>query len=395
MSKKLFFLSLFFVNIQTWAQEEFITPSTFITKFSFTQLTGGVVLLNARFADFPDTLNFVLDTGSGGISLDSTTAVYFGLQPAASQRTIRGIGGIRPVSFLYNQTLHLPGLSVDSMHFHVTDYEMLTSVYGERIDGIIGYSLLSRYIVKVNFDSSYIEFWTQGAIKYPRGGHMFRPSINALPVQWAKIRDNRSINTRFLFDMGAGLNLILSSDFIADSSLLHKKRKFFNKEAEGLGGKIDMKMTVIKEFRLGPYRFNHVPIYIFDDEYNVTSYPYLGGILGNDLLRRFNIILNYQTRQFHLLPNSHFNEPFDYSYTGIELYMIEGLIVLGDVAEGSPAEKAGLKEGDVVLSINRNFVQNLQKMKVAIQNAGQKVKMLIMRQGELMEFEFKVLSIKH
>ena len=60
--------------------------------------------------------------------------------------------------------LHLPGLSIDSLNFHINNYEILTQVYGERIDGIVGYSVLSRYIIKVNYDSSYIEFWTRGTI---------------------------------------------------------------------------------------------------------------------------------------------------------------------------------------------------------------------------------------
>ena len=33
-----------------------------------------------------------------------------------------------------------------------------------------------------------------------------------------------------------------------------------------------MQMTVIKELKFGPYRFRNIPIYIFKDEYNVTSY---------------------------------------------------------------------------------------------------------------------------
>src|SRR4051812_7826412 len=136
------------------AQEEFIAPSRMLAKMPFRQLTGGVVLLQARFADFPDTLNFILDTGSGGISLDSATTAYFGLQPTPSDRTIRGIPGIRNVSFLNNKTLRLPGLTVDSLNFHVNNYDILTAVYGEKIDGIIGYSFLSRYIVKIDYDTS-------------------------------------------------------------------------------------------------------------------------------------------------------------------------------------------------------------------------------------------------
>ncbi|HEY0066411.1 MAG TPA: aspartyl protease family protein [Flavisolibacter sp.] len=375
------------------AQEEFVEPSRFLTRFEFIQMTGGVVLLQGRLDPFPDTLTFILDTGSGGISLDSMTVEYFGLKKTPSDRTIRGIAGMRTVSFVNNRKLHFPGLSIDSLNFHVNDYSILTSVYGEQIDGIIGYSVLSRYIVKINYDSAFIEFWSKGSLRYPRGGYLLKPIISTLPVSMARVRDDASINARFLYDMGAGLCMMLSTDFIRDSALLHKRRKFHAKQAEGLGGKVDMHMTVVKEFKLGPYRFRNVPVYVFDDTYNVTSYPYLGGLIGNDLLRRFNVILNYEKRDIHLLPNSHFSDPFDYSYSGIELYYVDGQVVIGDVAKDSPAEAAGLKEEDVVLGINKTFNQSLQHYKVALQTPGERIKIVIRRNGELMEFNFKVKSI--
>jgi hypothetical protein len=375
------------------AQEEFIEPSRYITRVPIELLTGGVMIMQAQFADKPDTLNFILDTGSGGISLDSATVRYFGLTPTPSDRTIRGIGGIRQVGFLYNQQLKLPGLRVDSLNFHVNDYDLLTSVYGIRIDGIIGYSVLSRYILKINFDSSHVEFWSKGALKYPRGGYLMRPLITTLPVTYARVRDDEAYNSRFLFDMGAGLNMMLSTDFLRDSALLQSKRKLYPKQAEGLGGKIDMKMTVIREVKLGPYKFRNVPVYVFDDEYNITSYPYLAGILGNDLLRRFNIILNYERRDFYLTPNSHFNDPFDYTYTGIDFYLQNGQVLLGDVAKGSPAEAAGLQEGDVVIAVNKVFNGNLQSFKAALMNNSEKIKMIVLRNGVLLEFDFKVKSI--
>jgi hypothetical protein len=357
------------------------------------QLTGGIVLLQGRLDPFPDTLNFILDTGSGGISLDSATTAYFGLKPEPSNRTIRGIAGMRTVSFVNNRRLVLPGLTIDSLNFHVNDYSILTSVYGEKIDGIIGYSVLNRFIIKIDYDSSQIEFWTKGSLKYPRGGFLLRPVINTLPVQSLRIKDGKTINSRFLYDMGAGLNMMLTSDFVKDSNLLNKKRKLFTKEAEGLGGKVDMSLTVIKEVKIGPYKFRKVPIYIFEDKYNITSYPYLAGILGNDLLRRFNVILNYDRRDIYLTPNSHFNEPFDYSYSGIELYYENGQIILGDVAKDSPAEAVGLKEGDVVIAIDRNFNQNLNQYKIALQTAGDRIKVIVLRSGELKEFTIKVKSI--
>lgn len=374
------------------AQEEFVVPSRFLTKFSFVQLTGGIILLQGQFDVYKDTLNFVLDTGSGGISLDSTTAEYFGLKGEPSGRTIRGIAGIRNVNFLHNRKLRFPGLTIDSLSFHISNYDILTAVYGERIDGIIGYSVFSRYIIKINYDSAHIEFWTKGSMKYPRGGHLLRPAISSLPVHVAKAKDENMVESRFLIDLGAGLNVLFNRDFIKDSSLLRKNRKLYTKEAEGLGGKVDFHLTVLKEFKLGPYKFRNVPINIFDDEYNVTSYPHLGGLIGNDLLRRFNVVINYDQKEMHLLPNSHFYDAFDYAYSGLELYLVNGNIIIGDVATGSPAEKAGILEGDVVVAINKKFSQSISFYKIALQNAND-VTMIVLRNGALMEFKFKVKNI--
>ncbi|MGH2565938.1 MAG: aspartyl protease family protein, partial [Ginsengibacter sp.] len=197
---------LLFSGIKSEGQEEFIEPpARFITRTSFNQLTGGIILLKARLDNFPDTLNFILDTGSSGISLDSLTVNYLNLKPVPTNRTIRGIAGIKNVSFLFDHTLHINGLTADSLDFHVNDYSILTSVYGERIDGIIGFSLLNRYIVKIDYDSLKLDFFSRGTYRYPKGGYLFKPILNSLPVMNLRVRDAINTNSRFLFDIGAGL----------------------------------------------------------------------------------------------------------------------------------------------------------------------------------------------
>lgn len=376
------------------AQEDFIPePSAYITKFPFKMLTGGIIILKATVGENQDSLNFVFDTGSGGISLDSATVDRLQLESTPSEKTIRGIAGIRKVSFVYNHSLHLPGIVVDSLDFHINDYDILTSVYGIKIDGIIGYSLLSRYIVRVNYDSMHISLHTKGTIKYPRGGYLFKPIIANIPIVNGTIKDEREVSSRLYFDTGAGMCLIFSNDFVEDSMFIRSKTKWYESQAEGLGGKAAMKQGVIRNFKLGPYRFRNVPSFIFDDVYNITSYPYLGGILGNDILRRFNLIINYEKREIHLLPNSHFKDQFDYSYTGIGMYYIDGQIKIIDIMRGSPAEKAGLKSGDVVLSVQNNFSQDIQIYKNLMQTTNQKIKILVYRDKELVTITMKVKSL--
>ncbi|HEV7781044.1 MAG TPA: aspartyl protease family protein [Chitinophagaceae bacterium] len=376
------------------AQEEFIEPpSRYLATIPFFQLTGGIVIMKAKLGDFLDTLNFILDTGSSGISLDSTTVDYLKLKPTPTERTIRTIGGIYKVGFLYNQKLKFPGITIDSLDFHINDYSILTAVYGERIDGIIGYSVLSRYIMKIDYDSLKIHFWTKGTFRYPRGGYLLKPTINSLVAQTLRVRENETITTRFLYDMGAGLCMLLSKDFVSDSSFVDPKKKRWVKEGEGPGGKIDMELTTIREVKLGPFKFKNVPVYIFDDVNNVTSYPYQGGLIGNDILRRFNVILNYARGDIYLVPNTHYTDAFDYSYSGVELYFIEGLILVGDVARGSPAEAAGVKEGDEIIAVNKNFSQNLNQYKIALQAPNEKIKLIVRRENVMKEIEFKVKSI--
>src|SRR5215467_7350836 len=107
---------LLLLSLRLYCQEEFIpSPSRLLTSIPFTTFTGGVVVIRAQIGDIPDSLNFIFDTGSAGISLDSLTCVRLKLNPQSSDKTIRGIAGIRPVKFVYHEKLHIGGISVDSL----------------------------------------------------------------------------------------------------------------------------------------------------------------------------------------------------------------------------------------------------------------------------------------
>ncbi len=384
-----------FALVKTQAQE--ILPekeAQFITKFPFKQFSGGVIVIQARFANMPDTLNFILDTGSGGISLDSATCAEFNIPLTPTDTTITGIGGIRKVSFSFDQTLGLPGLKVEHLNFHVNDYEVLSSVYGEKVDGIIGYSFFSRYIVKINFDSSQLEIYTPGKINYPKQGTMLHPAFTNLPIQWLNIKDKKKLGFNFYVDTGAGLCLLLNEEFVKDSNILLSRRKPVLTQAEGMGGKLQMRLTIIKEVKIGPYRFHKVPTYLYKDDYNVTSYPFTGGLLGNDLLRRFNIVFNYPNREIHLSPNSHFAESFDYAYTGLGIYYEAGKIIVEDVIQGSPADKARFKLNDEVVAVDKNFSLNMQVYKNILQTPNVSIKVIVRRNGVLKELTINTKSIR-
>lgn len=376
--------------------QEIYTPrpqASFITKFHFKQYSGGVMVVRALLNSIPDTLNFILDTGSGGISLDSSTCAQYNLVPQSSDTLVTGMGSSRKAKFIYKQTLHFPGLSIPNLDFHVNNYDILTSVYGEKIDGIIGYSFFRQFIVKVDFDTLELEVYKPGEIKYPRQGSLLRPAFTALPMQNATVKDARKIDFNFYFDTGAGLCFLMSEAFAKDSAILSKKRKMVRTQAEGMGGKLQMDITVVKTLQVGNYKFRNVPTYIFRDYYNVTSYPFVGGLIGNDLLRRFNLIINYPQREIHLQPNTHFLDPFDYAYTGMATYFSNGKIFVEDIVPGSPADKAGLKPDDILISVGNNFSNNIMQYKTMLQNSTERIPLIISREGEMLQLYIKPASI--
>ena len=381
-------------TLSSWGQSVIpVEKASFITRFPIRQLTGGVVLIQARLDTISEKLNFILDTGSGGISLDSATVEEFGLPHAPSGRTINGIAGTRQVDYSRNHQLHFPGLTVDSLDFYINDYDLLSRVYGLKIDGIIGYSFLKDHIVKLNYDSLYMEVFTPGEISYPKRGTTLRPMFTALPIQNLKLKDARKISANFYIDTGAGLCFLVSRQFQEDSSLIKEKRKPVTIQVQGLGGKKQMELTFIRRLSIGPYTFNKVPTNILDDEYNAISYPFIGGVIGNDILRRFNVILNYPKREIHIVPNSHYHDLFDYSYTGMNLYYFDGKIYTDEIIEGSPADKAGIKKDDVIMGVNSNFSNDITVYKELMNVAGRNVSLVILRDGEPLLINFKVGKI--
>jgi hypothetical protein len=340
-----------------------IASTKLLTVFPFQELSGGVIVVKATIDHFQDSLNFIFDTGNTGFSIDSMTAARLGLKIVASDRLIKGIAGVKKALFSYGHQIRFPNFTSTSFDLHISDYSIFEQVYGLKIDGIVGFSFFEKYVIQIDYDKHLIECYAPGAITYPRSGQFLPTKLYRFPVNMVQLKEQSTVNSKSIFDIGAGLNYLVSNKLTEDVHLFSPKKKFYPTQVEGLGGKKLIDITVVKKISLGKYVFNNVPIHIFDDEFEVLNYPNLGGILGSDLLRRFNIILNYPEEKIHLTPNMHFNDHFDYHYSGISFYIMDGLVYIEDIVPGSPGDKYGFKVDDVIFSIDKKIVLNLQTIK--------------------------------
>jgi len=339
-----------------------------LTECRFTKFLGGIILLQAQLDDYSDTLNFILDTGSGGISLDSTTCERLRVQNRLTDTLLSGVGGQRKVRFAFDRKLRLGGIVMEHFDFHVVDYSMMTHLDGRKIDGVIGYSFLKRYIVTIDYEQSVMRIYKPGAFLYPAGSYVFEPPLRKMPVpvQQATLTDRLTLTGDFYFDLGARMELVVTRRFAAEHKLLSEKRKPYFIGVEGIGGREQMQVSVVKSLRVGTFTFRDVPVYVFDDPNNVVRYPDQYGLIGSGIYSRFNLVVNLPEGEIAMKPNRYFGDPFDYAYSGLNIYDDEGRYRVYDVAKDSPAALAGIRNGDEIIKVDNQDFGNVQACRNAL-----------------------------
>ena len=108
----------------------------------------------------------------------------------------------------------------------------------------------------------------------------------------------------------------------------------------------------------------------------------LDGNLGMGIMSRFNFTLDYAARKLYLSPNRSFSDPFEWNMSGmiLEPGEGEGLSVV-EILPGSPAEAAGLQEGDLVLALNGKAVSGADRVRVRnlMQDEGREISVRYLR----------------
>ena len=388
----LFILILGFAIVSN-AKAGNVDTARLLTQFSFTKYLNGIILIQAQMDNHPDTLFFILDTGCNGASLDSTTCEQLQIENRLTDTFVLGVGGKKQVHFAFNRSLKMGGLRVDSLDFHINDYSFFTRVSGRKIDGIIGYSFLKRFIVAVDYENTLLQIYTPGFIQYPKRSYVFNPKVVPIPLVKATINDNERFDGSFFFDTGAKMELIVSKRFAEDKKLFLQKRKLSMISVEGVAGGEYMPVSVVSELRFGPYKFKNVPTYVFDDVNNLTAYPQNYGLIGSGIFSKFNLILNFPKGEICMKPNAHFGESFDYAYSGLSIDREEEKIVVYDIAPKSPAEYYGLKIGDEILAVDNVLCNDVDNCRDAINKRNTFIKLLIVRDGKTQYLLMKTGSI--
>jgi predicted metalloprotease with PDZ domain len=117
-------------------------------------------------------------------------------------------------------------------------------------------------------------------------------------------------------------------------------------------GKSSVEIAVIKSIKLGGYEFGGRPIMLSTAKKGLTAADNYLGLLGNELISRFNFILDYSNNILFLKPNQSYHRKTDFPVSGIDLVSKNGEILISDVVSTSSAYMKGLRRGQKILAIN-------------------------------------------
>ena len=391
------------------------------------------------------TLSFIVDTGvtkpmifdylnvSDSLKIKDTETIY-----------IRGLGGGESVEALKSKNnIFKIGdaikLNQDLYAIFSTDLNFAPRL-GIPIHGIIGFDLFKDFVVEINYTKKYIRLTEPDKFSYKncKKCETFNLEFyNNKPYINAKVEIyNKEIPVKLLIDTGGSDDLWL---FENDSLGIKINDNYFKDFlGHGLSGSVFGKRSKVEAFYLKKLVLESANV-AYPDTVSIDVTKIVkdrNGTVSGGILKRFNLIVNYQKALFTIKKNQYFNAKFSYNKSGIEIahdgvHLVKekdnrtsknratygnddtqtnSRIVLSqnyklslkpsytivELRVDSPAYRAGLKIGDVILTINGTPSYEFSLDAIVhkfYDSAGRQIKLKILRDDTEMVYTFKLEEV--
>ncbi|MEM9258648.1 MAG: PDZ domain-containing protein [Bacteroidota bacterium] len=240
------------------------------------------------------------------------------------------------------------------------NYFNFEKITGTNIQGILGADFLMRFIVEFDFRWRVIRLHEPDKYQ-PSNRHVEVPStfIRHRPYLSLPIAINQAVPTprRMLLDSGAGLTLLLHTfgDTLVASDLPVQTVPTYI--ANGLGGDLEGSVGRSNSIQLAGKELNEVITYFQPlDTVGMTFLNKREGILGNRVMKRFNVVIDYVRHKVYFRPEgSAWKKKFRFDRSGLAL-IAEGKNLhtynVANVIPNSPASEAGIQIGDRIVAVN-------------------------------------------
>jgi len=440
MSKTSSLILLFlFVITSSFSQRNFNFSSFENDKIRF-DLIGDLIIIPVELNGVE--LSFVLDTGVSNPILFNLTNIDSVQVKKVETIFLRGLGGGDPLEAVKSKSNHFKignAINVNQDIYVVFDKDLnFTPRLGIPVHGIIGSSLFTNFIVEINYSRKYLKLHKPDTYKYKKCKkcETFNLSFyNNKPYLDAEVQiDSLFKPIKLLVDTGSSDAIWLFED--KTLGIKPPDKMYFNDFlGKGLSGNIYGKRSKVKTLKLKKFELNNVNS-AFPDSIAISyakKFTQRNGSICGNLLKRFNLIIDYKNARLTLKKNKNYNTPFYYNRSGIIIEQ-RGFVVVKekvaskeanheapesssnikisavdyyrfttkpaytivDIRKGSPAERVGLLKGDVIVSINgkETYKEELQNVIGYFKSkVGKLINLKIDRNGSILSYQFRLEDV--
>lgn len=370
------------------------------------EMHSNLIVVPVKVNDGEQELKFILDTGVRTAIL--TNDIYVDGIPSPNDRVIHlmGAGKEGQVSaFVSNNiSFSLPeGVEAEGNAMLVLqeDYLQLDNHLGVRIHGILGYEIFSRFVVEVDYINQQLILHRPEHFKPRRSFREIpmtiedtKPYITHVKL---KVNDSTYVPLKLMVDTGASHSLLL--DMGSHEQIKLPEKNLSGYLGRGLSGEIYGHMGRIEALKIGEYELEGI-ITSFPEESSMVmpsqAQTQHQGNIGGSILKRFRVVFDYANQKMYIKKNRLFRKDFEYNMSGMELIAtgpLLSLLYVAKITEDTPAHRAGLKEGDMVISINGRRPPELTLgvySSLVNKRPGKRIRIKVLRNGQVLKKSFRL-----
>jgi putative serine protease PepD len=220
---------------------------------------------------------------------------------------------------------------------------------------VLGYELFASCLVRFDFAAGMMDVWD--AARAPRD----LPGV-AVPMTLIenhpyvegdlKLPGRAPVHARFVIDTGSNAGLILAPDVAARDTLARAFPRTLVVMGRGVGAEVRNHLGRAESLRLGALSFDRPLVLVPEPTAGRFSAPGTMGNIGGQLVSRCRVTFDYRHRLVGFEPGANFHEAFEADMSGAAMMRGAHGLTVRFVNPGTPAADAGLREGDVVTSVD-------------------------------------------
>ncbi|MET0274887.1 MAG: aspartyl protease family protein [Phenylobacterium sp.] len=187
---------------------------------------------------------------------------------------------------------------------------------------------------------------------------------------------------RLRLSTGSAYGLTLYPDAVKRLGLWNGPEPHYDRKIEGNGRDLEIRIVRRGDLELGGLRFERPVLGLYDPAHVLMDLNENDdGEIGMEVLRRVDLIFDPRRDMSWMRPNAAMADGWTYDRAGFQVITADSGTRVERVDPGSPAEKAGLKAGDMI-GTNEENVRRL--VAAQMMPAGTKIDIPIVRDGAKM-----------